>query len=327
MRHAATGVIRHTISTLLIATTLAFGITFNPAAAAGNSVVSFGVPPWPGEYVKAAAARQILDTLGYETKQFEGAGPFLMNSVAQGQPDVYMAVWRPVNNGVIEPLLQSGDVVLLNTNVANAKYNIVVPQYVWDAGVHSIADLHKYADKFDHTIYGIEVGNVGNKLMIDAIHDDTYNLSGWHVMASSTAGMLAQAAKSISEHEWIAFLGWKPHWMNVRFDLKYLKDPKNLWGPNGGQNAIQTVANKQFVQAHPNVTRFLKQMDVGSQTQSNWIYDYAYKNQPADKVARNWIRSHRDRVATWLQGVTTADGDTSALQAVKADIGFDQPTP
>lgn len=323
MHCASNNMIRHTFKILLIGVALAFGTAFNPASASSNTVVSFGVPPWPGEYVKAAVATQILESLGYETKQYEGSGPFLMKSVGLGELDVYMAVWRPVNNSVIKPLLESGDVVLLNTNVANAKYNIVVPQYVWDAGVHSIADLHKYGKKFDYTIYGIEVGNVGNRIMIKAIKNNTYKLAGWHVMPSSTSGMLAQAAKSISEHEWIAFLGWKPHWMNIKFDLKYLKDPLNVWGPNGGQNAIQTIANKTFVKNHPNIVRFLEQMDVGSETQSQWIYSYAYKGNPADKVARQWIQSHPETIAQWLKGVTTVDGGTAAFEAVKAKIGFD----
>src|SRR5699024_2928712 len=169
----------------------------------------------------------------------------------EGEPNAYMAVWRPLNNGVIEPLLESGNVVLLNTNVDNAKYNIVVPQYVWDAGVHSIADLDRFADRFEHKIYGIEVGNVGNELVIHASDNDTYDLSGCELVASSTAGMLTQADRRISKNEWVAFLGWKPHWMNVEFDLKYLNDPLNLWGPNGGQNAIQTVVNKKFADSHP----------------------------------------------------------------------------
>src|SRR5699024_6864256 len=97
----------------------------------------------------------------------------------------------------------------------------------------------------------------------------------------------------------------------------------NLWGPNGGKNAIQTVANKAFVDKHPNITRFLKQMDVGSKVQSEWIYDYAYKDNPADEVAREWIQAHPNIVSQWLDGVTTADGNTAAFEAVKAQLGFD----
>src|SRR5690625_2651738 len=155
MHHAFTSTTRHLCSLFFIAAILISGTAFIPSPARADSAdVSFGVPPWPGEYVKAAAAREILDALGYTTKQYKGGGPFLMKLVGEGDIDVYMAVWRPVNNGVIEPLLKSGDVVLLATNIKDAKYNIVVPKYVWDAGVHSIADLHKYADKFDHKIYG-----------------------------------------------------------------------------------------------------------------------------------------------------------------------------
>lgn len=296
--------------------------TASSAVAADNDSVSFGVPPWPGERVKAEVATRILEAIGYETKKFQGADIFILNSVAHGEPDIYLAVWRPINDATVEPLLESGEIVLLNTNIGDAKYNLAVPQYVWDAGVHSISDLQDYADRFGHKIYGIEIGATGNTLMIHAIEDDTYNLGEWRLVSSSTAGMLAQVTKAVSEHDWIVFTGWRPHWMNIEFDLQYLQDPLNLWGPNGGQSQVQTIAGPTFVESHPNVTRFLKQMDVGSKVQSTWIYNSAYKNNPAEQVAAKWIKSHPDVVGQWLDGVTTADGERPAVKAVRKHIGF-----
>lgn len=312
---------RHPLVALVIGIVLVFGLISYATAA---EEVSFGVPPWPGERVKAEVAGQILNAIGYKTSRYQASGAFCMNSVGSGKLDVYMAVWRPVNNGVIEPLLKSGHVILLNTNIKDAKYNVVVPDYVWAAGVHSIADLHKYGDKFDHKIYGIEVGNVGNRLMIKAIEHDTYDLGDWELVPSSTAGMLAQAGRAIAADRWIAFLGWKPHWMNVIYHLKYLRDPRGLWGPNDGQNKVQTVASKAFVERSPNVVRFLKQMNVGAKVQSQWIYAYGRKGIAAEKVARDWIGSHPDEVSRWLDGVTTADGKARAGKTLRLDKTFKQ---
>lgn len=312
---------RHWLSALMLSAFFAFGAA-STAAAASNSVISFGVPPWPGEQVKADVVTQLLNAMGYETKKFRGADIFIMSSLANGEPDIYLAVWRPINDDTVEPLLESGKVVLLNTNIKDARYNIAVPEYVWVAGVHSIADLQKYADKFDQKIYGIEIGATGNTLMINAIKDNTYNLGSWQLVSSSTAGMMAQVSRATSDHEWIAFTAWKPHWMNVEFDLKYLKDPLNLWGKNGGQSKVQTIATPAFVEEQPNVTRFLKQMDVGSKVQSAWIYNSAYKNNPSEEVAHKWIQSHPDIIKEWLDGVTAFDSDVTAFKAVEKKIGF-----
>jgi len=132
---------------------------------------------------------------------------------------------------------------------------------------------------------------------------------------SSTAGMLSQAGREMKAHKWIVFLGWKPHWMNIKYDIRYLKDPKKIWG---GQSSVHTAANPQFVKSNPNVARFLKQMAVHSRIQSKWIYDYGYKNQPAGQVATSWIKGHMHTVAKWLDGVKTADGSKPAIEAVKA---------
>lgn len=40
-----------------------------------------------------------------------------------------------------------------------ADTGLAVPPYVWEAGVRSVADLDRNADKFERTIYGIEVGS------------------------------------------------------------------------------------------------------------------------------------------------------------------------
>lgn len=294
--------------------TLVAMLTFmTVGTAAAASKVSFAVPPWPGEAVKAEIATHILDKAGYRTSTTNLSGIVAMKGVAMGEIDVDMAVWHPINDSVVNPMLESGKVVELVTNVADAKYSMTVPDYVWDAGVHSIADLHKHADKFDHRIYGIEPGNDGNTLVQAAIKKNQYDLGEFKLIPSSSAGMMSQVKYAIRQHKWIVFLGWKPHWMNVVFDIKYLDDPEVMWG---GDSRVVTIARPEFVEKHPNVARFLKQMVIPAKVQSQWIYDYGYEDQPLDKVAGDWIKANPELVEKWLDGVTTADGGRSALDAL-----------
>ena len=55
--------------------------------------------------------------------------------------------------------------ISIGTNLEGAGYGIVVPQYVADAGVKSLADLGANKDKFDGKFYGIEAGNDGNRII------------------------------------------------------------------------------------------------------------------------------------------------------------------
>ncbi len=303
---------------LLALTCIAAGVMVSAGAVAGPSKVSFAVPPWPGEQVKAEVVTRILKAAGYQTSIVEVSGPVAMKAVASDSVDVDMAVWHPINDGIVMPLIKAHKVVQLVVNIGNAKYGMTVPDYVWKAGVHSIGDLHKYAAKFDHKIYGIEPGNSGNVLVIKAIKNNTYDLAGFTVVPSSAAGMMGAVKAAISEHKWIVFLGWRPHWMNIVYKIKFLDDPENLWG---GLSSVVTIVAPKFVSTHPNVTHFLRQMVIGAKTQSQWIYEYAYKHVPVETVASKWIASHKGTLKKWLDGVTTADGSKPAFDAVYASPG------
>ena len=303
------------VCTSAIAAAFAMSLGAVTTVAQAAATVKFGVPPWPGVTVKTEVARQLLGAIGYQTAVTNAGYIIDLQGVARGDLDADMAIWMPSQGSTVNPLVKSGKIKLLTANVPDALYDVVVPNYVWQAGVHSIADLHKYADKFGRKIYGIEAGNDGNQIMIDAIKKNTYNLAGWELVPSSTAGMLAQAGRAIEQHKWIVFLGWKPHWMNIKYKLHYLQDPKKIWG---GPSTVYTAVNPEFIKKQPNAARFLKQMVVYSKAQSEWIYDYGYKKQKADAVATAWIKANMDVVAKWLKGVKTADGSKPALEAVKA---------
>ena len=50
-----------------------------------------------------------------------------------------------------------------------AKYTLAVNSSLADAGLKDFADIAKFGDQLDSTIYGIEPGNDGNRLILDMI--------------------------------------------------------------------------------------------------------------------------------------------------------------
>lgn len=279
------------------------------AASAATPAMNISTPPWPGAEVKAEIVSQIFNALGYQADVSNISAPMGIKAVASGDSDMVLDVWVPSEKGTLDSAMKSGNIIIAGTNLKDALYGIVVPDYVWNAGVHSIGDLHKYPDKFGRTVYGIDPGSDGNLIVKKAIDDGTYDLKGWTLLPSTTAAMLAQAKQKIDSHQWVAFLGWKPHWMNLVYHLKYLEDPADIWGKN---YVIYSIANKQYLQKNPNVTRFLKNFAVTSKIQSQWIYDYSFKKLQRRTVARDWIEQNLDTVDGWLQGVTAADGKPAA---------------
>ncbi|MBD3896179.1 ABC transporter substrate-binding protein [Halomonas sp. ML-15] len=300
MRHSA-------LPTLL--SSLTAGALFLAPLAAQAETIRFATPQWPGATVKSEVTRQLVESLGYTATLQEASSSIILGAMASGDLDINMALWRPSQSGMLDPRLESGELIELTENIEDARFQLAVPGFVWEAGVRSMADLAEHGERFSHTFYGIEPGNVGNELMQEAIDDDTYGLNGWRVVASSEAGMMSQVETSITDEEWIAFLGWEPHWMNIDFEIRYLEDPENLWGD---ASSVSTVVAADFVERHPNLTRLLEQIVLPIEVQDAWVYDYSRRNVPLEEVASQWLADNPDVVLGWLEGVTSADGEQDA---------------
>lgn len=267
--------------------------------------LTFGIVEWPGVTQKTYVLKEILDKLGYNVEIKTFTVPILIQGLASGDIDAFAGGWMVTMKTMLEKHLESGAIKKLNVNVDDCLYRPAVPTYVWEAGVKSLADLHKYADEFDRKYYGLEPGNDGNEVMIRAIENNTYNLGDWRVLESSTSAMLAEVRRATQEERWIVFSAWKPHWMNIEFDIKYLEDPLKIWGEN---DYVATLVRGGLPGDDPNVTRFLSQFKINTDIQSRWILEFDKKKRDPEEVAKEWIADNLDMVSSWLEGVKAIDG-------------------
>lgn len=267
--------------------------------------LKFGIVEWPGVTQKTYVLKEILDKLGYNVEIQTFTVPILIQGLSTGDIDVFAGGWMVTMAPMLDKHLESGAIKDLGTNIEQCEYGPAVPTYVWEAGVHSIADLDKYADKFDYKYYGIEPGNDGNEVMLRAVENNTYNLGDWKILESSTSAMLAEVKKAHEEGRWIVHSAWAPHWMNVEFDMKYLEDPLKIWGEN---ERVDTLCREGLPEDDPNVTKFLSQFKVESDIQSAWILEYDKKKRDPEEVAKEWVANNLNLVSSWLEGVKTVDG-------------------
>lgn len=278
------------------------------AQAASAPTVKFGVPPWPGVTVKTEIAEQLLETIGYQTKTQNVGLAFIYRGLADGNVDSFMGAWLPAENNMLDPLLEKKQVVKLGSNLSGAIEGLAVPTYVWNKGIHSIKDLVAHADMFDHKIYGIEAGSAMDDAISKAIDDDYQGLSDFKMVPSSTATMLAQVQHSTPNKKPMVFLGWRPHWMNIKFDIHYLKDKSG--SPIAGiKSDVETLVSAKL--DDDNAIRLLDRIHVPAKTQSEWIYKYSYKKGDLTEVAHNWLAAHPKQVEKWLSGVKTVDGGSA----------------
>lgn len=297
--------IRAVLTALVCACALLLGPTASTLA--DTPSVSFGLPPWPGVSIKTEVAAQVLQALGYHTKRLSLGTPFVYRGLASGKVDAFLATWLPAQQNMLEPLLKKHQVVKLAQNLNGAIEGLAVPDYVWQSGIHSVKDLASHGNRFDNSIYGIEAGSAINGKVNTAIQHNYEGLGGWKLVASSTAAMLTQVKRAVRRHKPIVFIGWRPHWMNIKFNIRYLRD-KSGSAIAGIKSRVFTLVPAQLPKREPNLAKFLRQFHVSAATQSHWIYEYSYKKQNKATVARNWLAHHPNTVQKWLKGVKTADG-------------------
>ncbi len=203
-------------SMALVAAVAMSTITATATAADGDApTIRFGTPTWPGVTVKTEVAAQLVETMGYNVKQTNSSPAFAYNALKSDDLDIFLGGWMPTQKNMADPLIEEGSVKVMATNISDAIMGIAVPQYVYEAGVETEADLAEYRDRFDGKIYGIEAGSGFNESISNAISENRHGLGDWQMIPSSTSGMLSQVGRSIDREEWIVFLGWEPHWMNV----------------------------------------------------------------------------------------------------------------
>ncbi len=284
-------------------------------------MVRFSDVGWTDITATTAVTTTLLQALGYETDIKILSVPVTYASLKNKDIDVFLGNWMPTMEADIAPYREDGSVETVRANLEGAKYTLAVPQYTYDKGLKSFADIAKFKDSLDGKIYGIEPGNDGNRLIIGMIDQDQFGLKSFEVVESSEQGMLAQVARATKRKEDVVFLGWAPHPMNANFEIAYLEGGDDVFGPNYGGATVYTNVRKGYVSECANVGKLLTNLEF-SLDMENEIMG-AILNESADpaKAATAWLKANPASFEGWLAGVTTRDGG-EAIPAVKQALGL-----
>ncbi|MFK4823557.1 choline ABC transporter substrate-binding protein [Paenochrobactrum sp. BZR 588] len=291
------------------------------AEPASCSTIRFSDVGWTDITSTTAVTTEILKSLGYKPDVKVLSVPVTYASLSKKDIDVFLGYWNPSMTADLQPYLDDKTVETLRVNLTGAKYTLAVPQFAYDAGLKDFSDIAKFKDQLDGKIYGIEPGNDGNRLILDMIEKDAFDLKSFSLAESSEQGMLAQVAKNIKAKKPIVFLGWEPHPMNSNFDMVYLTGGDDFFGPDLGGATVETNIRAGYAQECPNVGKFLTnlefQLDMENQIMGKILDD---GEEPA-KAAKAWIKANPVVLDKWLDGVTTVDGK-DGLEAAKAAFGL-----
>jgi glycine betaine/proline transport system substrate-binding protein len=305
------------IKSLVAAAALGAAMTGSAFAAEPESckAVRFADVGWTDIQVTTGATSVVLEALGYEPRVSTLSVPVTYASLKNKDIDVFLGNWMPSMTADIQPYLDDKSVEQIGTNLEGAGYGLVVPQYVADAGVKSLADLAANAEKFSGKIYGIEAGNDGNRIIQTLIDDPKNNLSGFQLVESSEAGMLTEAERAMKDNQWIIFLGWTPHPIMGEMKIHYLDG----MGDSGfGAASVLTNVRAGYTQECPNAGKLLSNLKFSLEMEGAMMAPVLKDGADPKETARAWLKANPDVVKPWLEGVTTFDGGDAAAAVAAA---------
>lgn len=311
---------RNSIAKQLVVSSLLFASTALYANEGEQcTTVSLSDPGWSDIGATNGVVITLLESLGYKTDVYLLSVPIGYESLKNGKVDVFMGNWLPAQQKFIDKYQSDIDVV--KKNLDGVKFTLAVPKYVYDQGVTDFEDLNKFDEKFQSKIYGIAAGSPANENIQSMIDANDYQLGSWRVVQSSEQGMLAQVTRAVKRKQFITFLAWEPHPMNVNIDLKYLSGGEKYFGPNYGSATIQTLTRKGFSEQCGNVGTLLNNLTFTVDMENEIINSINQNGLKAPEAAKAWIQANPERLTSWLQGVTTIQGKP-ALPAVKQALSI-----
>jgi glycine betaine/proline transport system substrate-binding protein len=262
------------------------------ANAESKPLIKIGyVEGWSDSVATTYVAAQIIrQDLGYEVKLIPVSAGLMWQGVARGDLDATMSAWLPTTQGAYYEKLKD-KVINLGVNYPGARIGLIVPAYV---NIGSIADLPAQKAAFDGRIVGIDAGaGVMTKTEL-AIKE--YGLD-YKLMPSSGSGMAAELERSIRNNKAIAVTGWVPHWMFAKWKLKFLDDPKKVYGE---AEHVDNIANPGLEAKAKPVNDLLKNFSWKPGEIDSVMLAIENGAKP-EAAAKQWLDAHPLRVSQWLQ--------------------------
>jgi glycine betaine/proline transport system substrate-binding protein len=281
--------------------------------------VRFSDVGWTDITATTALTSRMLEALGYRTITQILSIPVTYASIKNRQIDVYLGDWQPSMEEDRKPFLADGSVQVVRANLTGAKYTLAVPSYVAAAGVKSFADLNAHAERFKRRIIGIEPGNNGNRMIGTLVAENRFGLGDWSLVESSEQGMLSEVDRAIRRSDWIVFLAWSPHPMNLKYHIDYLAGGDDTFGANYGGATIYTDVRTGYLAECPNVGTLLKNLEFTPEIESQLMALILDERLDGGTAASRFLAAHPALLDGWLKGVGTIDGKPGA-EAVRRSL-------
>jgi glycine betaine/proline transport system substrate-binding protein len=276
--------------------------TVGPATEAAPNetpaAIRIGWTAWTDAEVVTNIVRRVLeDRFGIDVELVMADIGIQYQGVASGDLDLMLMSWQPLTHRDYWRRF-ADDVVNLGVLYTRARLGWAVPAFVPEDQLSSIADLAKPAvrDRLDGKIQGIDPGS--GLMQVSEVAKSRYGLDDYELVPASGAAMTAALARAIDRQEWIVVTAWSPHWMFARWKLRYLDDPKRVFG---GRERVHVLVREGFYQDYPpEISEFLARVYFPIDELEAALL--IATRESVDAAVDDYLQRHPDRIDYWVTG-------------------------
>jgi glycine betaine/proline transport system substrate-binding protein len=260
------------------------------AMAEEKKTIKMGVLQWNDLVCPSLVTKKLMEKhYGYEievTEFFEWGIAYA--TLAKGDVDILMSQINFVAYDYWTRYKKKLEKLSASSHGLNQ--GIIVPAYV---PIDSIEEMNANKDKFDGKIIGIEPGAGLMRQTKEVI--ESYGLD-FELVDGSTAAMTATLKSAMAKKQWIAAVMWTPSWMTQAFDVKFLKDPKNVQQP---PQSYYWIGRKGFIQDYPKAREIMAGVFVPLEDNIK-MTGYIKDGLKADQAVDKWLGDNQLVTERWM---------------------------
>lgn len=271
------------------------GASSESAAESADETIDIGQISWAENIAVTNMWKVILEEEGYDVEFHLLDMGTQMAALANDELDVNLEFWLPVQDK--NYLEQYQEQIDFSEEVwyDNAKVGLVVPAYMED--INSIEDLNENKELFENQITGFDPGAGTMDTTEEMIAE--YELD-FELVPSSEPAMLTAIEEAIREEAPIVAPLWNPHRVFSEMDLKYLDDPKNMFGET---EKIHHAKRLGFADDFPEVNQWLKNWKMDDDSIGELMSYVAEAEEAGEEPivgAEKWVEDNQDLINEWL---------------------------
>jgi glycine betaine/proline transport system substrate-binding protein len=246
---------------------------------------------WSASLAMVDVLETALEDVDIQVEAVPMENQFLWEKLANGEADITLEAILPNTHKDLWD--QYGDrLIKIGKSYEENSYGLVVPAYVT---VNSIEALKENKDRFNGSILGGRAGTPLDQLTKKVIKDYSLDYQHKHVKFQKKIQMLDRA---ISEKKWIAMTGYKPLFIWEKYDLKYLEDPKKIYGQ--GNESAYILARKGYAGENPGMKEFLKNVFFEDEILHELLLKRFNSGSNSKEATREWYQENKTMIQSWM---------------------------